>query len=245
VLRCHGDSYLGARANNEDAFGWTQPPDPAARATVGCLYVVCDGMGGHAAGEVASRVATQTCRAAYYHDDRGSDPPQRLAAAVAAANRAILAAAEAEAERRGMGSTLVALLVIGERAWVAHVGDSRAYHLRDGRLTLLTQDHLLVTAMLGLTGEAAKAHRQGHVLSRALGVAPEMPVDVTSVPWREGDRVLLCTDGLSGALMDSELAACLAAGEPKEVVAALMARARKFEADDNSTAVVVAWLPEA
>ncbi len=224
-----GGSDVGlVRPRNEDAY-LLEPP----------LFAVADGLGGHQAGEIASRVAMETLLG-----EAPSRPdPKALARAVRAANAAVMQAAEEGRGRAGMGTTLTAAMVEGTRIVIAHVGDSRAYLLEGGTLTQLTQDHSIVADMVrsgAITPETARVHPSRSVITRALGSDPNLAVDVLEVVARPGARLLLCTDGLSGMLTDDEIARILAA-EPSadEAVRRLITAANDAGGQDNITVVVV------
>jgi serine/threonine protein phosphatase PrpC len=228
------------RQNNEDAF--------AVRQDLGC-FLVADGMGGHAAGEVASRLATETVvdqLEAAGLPLREPEPTRRaLIAAVRQANRAILDEAGRNSDLHGMGTTLTALALLagGHRACLAHVGDSRAYRLRNGRLTQLTADHTWVReqVQLGrLTPAEARTHEAASVLTRALGTYPEPDPDVTATDILTGDTLLLCSDGLTTVLDDGAIAAILAQPAPTATLAAqLVAAANLAGGPDNITVIVL------
>jgi protein phosphatase len=216
------------RGGNEDAL-LIEPP----------LYAVADGMGGHRAGEIASRVALEELLA---------NAPARLdakalARAVRAANRGVIAAAAKSRTRSGMGTTLTAAMVDGPRIALAHVGDSRAYLLHDGRLERLTEDHSMVGDLIRagtLTEEEARFHPQRSVITRALGSDPNMLADVFDVEAAPGDRLLLATDGLTGMLADEYIAEILATEkDPARAVQTLVDAANRAGGYDNITVVVV------
>src|SRR5439155_14640311 len=194
-------------------------------------------MGGHRAGEVASAGAIRTLQKEAGHDT------DSLVAAVQSANRVVHAEAAANPDLSGMGTTITAMMTTHDSAQIVHVGDSRAYLLRDGRLRRLTQDHTVVDR-LAREGKIPAAevdhHPQRSVLERALGVGPEVDVDVQLLDFHLGDRLLLCTDGLTTMLEDEKIQAILR--EEKEPVAAsrrLIAEALEAGGKDNVTAVVV------
>lgn len=221
-------THRGRRANNEDAF--------VVDAELG-LYVVADGMGGAAGGEIASALVVDAM-ARTYRSMSDVDVSRALAAAIDAANRDVVARKEGPLAE--MASTVVALAVHGHRATVAHVGDSRAYLLRDGKLQKLTHDHSVAAEMQRLKGGAAHAAwaRYNHVLTRAVGIEDLCVPDITEVVILPGDTFLLCSDGVSDALSPDALVRALeAAGDTAQWVVdtALDAGAR-----DNVTAVVVA-----
>ncbi|MCW3043476.1 MAG: hypothetical protein JWL57_1634 [Actinobacteria bacterium] len=214
------------RSNNEDAY-LTAPP----------LFAVADGMGGHRAGEVASAGAIRTLQKEAGHDT------DSLVAAVQSANRAVHAEAAANPELAGMGTTITAMMTTNDAAQIVHVGDSRAYLLRDGRLRRLTQDHTVVDRLARegkIPAEEADRHPQRSVLERALGVGPEVDVDVQLLDVRPGDRLLLCTDGLTSMLNDEEIREILLTEKDPEVAArALIDAALAAGGKDNVTAVIV------
>jgi protein phosphatase len=167
----------------------------------GRLFVVADGMGGHRAGEVASLAAVEEflrCE----RENRGADPLRRLRCCLQAANRVVLKMAEGDPELRGMGTTFTVLL-LENGAYLGHVGDSRAYLLREGGLNPLTRDHSLVEKMVRegfLTPREARRHPRRNVILRALGLSVNLAADLVRVDVRPGDRILLCTDGLTSQL---------------------------------------------
>ena len=177
------------------------------------LYVVADGMGGAQAGEVASALAVEEFQRGL--PDSDADHPtaeQRLAARVRDANRRIYETAQVEREHSGMGTTLTAVYVDGADLAIAHVGDSRAYVLRGGELTRLTHDHSLVEELMRrgkLTPEQAAEHPQRSIITRALGIEPDVEVDTWTYPGRAGDVVLLCSDGLTSMIEEDQVAEVL------------------------------------
>ena len=189
-----------ARADNEDN-AYARPP----------LYVVADGMGGAQAGEVASALAVEEFRSGLVAE---GTPEQRLIERVQAANRRIYETAHRKLEHEGMGTTLTAVYLDDSNLAVAHVGDSRAYIFRDDELIRLTHDHSLVEELIRrgkLTPEQAAAHPQRSIITRALGIEPEVEVDTWTYPMRAGDVVLLCSDGLTSMIGEPQIAAVLAA----------------------------------
>lgn len=224
-----GITDLGlTRTGNEDAL-LVEPP----------LYAVADGMGGHRAGEIASRVAMQGLLAAA---PRGADA-KALGRAVRAANRAVIESAAKSRSRSGMGTTLTTAMVEGTHVVIAHVGDSRAYLLHGGRLTRITEDHSLVADLVrqgSLTEEEARFHPQRSVITRALGSDPEMPADTFELDAEPGDRLLLTTDGLTGMLPDDYIAEILLQErDPGEASEKLVEAANRAGGYDNITAIVV------
>lgn len=216
------------RTGNEDAL-LIEPP----------LYAVADGMGGHRAGEIASREALTALLA---NAPREIDA-KALARAVRAANRAVIASAAKSRTRTGMGTTLTAAMVDGTRVLVAHVGDSRAYLLHDGQLTRITEDHSMVADLVrqgSITEEDARFHPQRSVITRALGSDADMVADVFEVDACPGDRLLLATDGLTGMLPDDFIAELLSQQRsPEEAAAKLIEAANRAGGYDNITVVIV------
>ena len=212
------------RKTNEDTFE-VQPP----------LYVVCDGMGGANAGEVASGLAAETLVTRVSAGDS-------LLEAAEAANTAVFRRASANAEQAGMGTTLTAFLLEGSAARFVHIGDSRAYLLRDGGLEQVSDDHSLVGEMVRdgrLSVEEAAVHPHRSILSRALGTEAQAKIDEFTVDLLPGDVLLLCSDGLSGPVPDDALRLALTRGDPQEAAGRLVLEARRQGGPDNITAVVV------
>jgi PPM family protein phosphatase len=222
-------SDTGRQRNaNEDSF-FVRPP----------IFVVADGMGGAQAGEVASRAAADA-----FDVDLPDEPPERvLRETIRSANRTIHDLARADPSRAGMGTTLTAAVLSAEREEVAlgHVGDSRAYRLRGGRLEQLTRDHSLVEEMRRkgqLTDAQAEDHPQRSIITRALGPEPEVEPDVQTVSAAPGDVFLLCSDGLTTMLDESRIAKVLAAATSMEAaVRALVDEANRAGGRDNITAL--------
>lgn len=204
------------------------------------LWVVADGMGGHAHGDWAAHAVVQALEGVELPADFDA-AVQTVADGVHSANRRIWA--EAQRREQQMGSTVVALLVRGDRFAALWVGDSRAYLLRDDMLVPLTRDHSQVQEMVDrglIAPEDAAHHPRGHVLARAIGVGARIAVDVVADSVEPGDRFLLCSDGLSGPVVDEELRQSLSRSSPSEAVEALLAQALARGAPDNVTAIVVA-----
>ncbi len=236
ILRMAVSSDVGRRRRaNEDAF--------AVSEELG-LYLVADGMGGHSAGQVASRMAAEASEAAL-RTLRGAAASlsEKLRYAVAAANREVFGAAQSDPALSGMGTTLVALLAGSERIALAHVGDSRAYLLRGGRIRQLTDDHSLVAELVRrreISRDAARGHPHRHVLTRALGVRPSVEPDLAELSPQTGDLYLLCSDGLTGHVEDPELAEALSGARELEAVCeGLVSLANARGGEDNITVVIV------
>jgi protein phosphatase len=204
------------------------------------LFVVADGMGGAQAGEVASRLAVEPFRDGL-HDT--TDAEGALAQYARAANVSIHERSQASAEHAGMGTTLTAVYVGAEEVAIAHVGDSRAYCLRDGELLRLTDDHSLVDELIRqgkLTPEEAVEHPQRSVITRALGPEPEVEIDTRSYRARDGDVYLLCSDGLTTMVPDAQLAEILLT-QPhlRDAGEALIAAANEAGGRDNITVLLL------
>jgi protein phosphatase len=208
------------------------------------LLVVADGMGGHSGGETASQLALETIGSVFDHDFR--EPDTLLARAFRAANDEIHRAGASDPALHGMGTTGVAIL-IGPRdeGWVAHIGDSRAYRLRDGRFDQLTEDHSWIYDEIrhgSLTADEAREHPMKNVLLRSIGVGPKVEVTVTPVDLNSQDRYLLCSDGLWGEVGDREIAEVLARESPSSAVGELVGLANAHGGSDNVTVQVAALL---
>jgi serine/threonine protein phosphatase PrpC len=206
------------------------------------IFAVCDGLGGHQAGEVASDTAVHTLETAF------TEPAvDRLIEAVEAANRAIWQLAQDQPDKRGMGTTITAVAVVEQEGEdqlaLVNVGDSRGYLLRDSELTQLTEDHSLVAEMERdgrLTHEEARVHPQRAVITRALGLEPDVEIDhLELLPYR-GDRLLLCSDGLTNEVADDQIGSILRRlADPTEAAKDLVTQARANGGNDNITAVVI------
>jgi len=242
------DTIIGAktdlgcvRENNEDKLEFFQPEDEDVLALKGSFYGVADGMGGHAAGQIASEIALKTVIKTYYED---SSPTleESLRAAVQQANGLIYDAARAIAERSGMGTTLTALVVRGEEAFVAQVGDSRCYRVRKGRIEQITDDHSWVNEQVkrgALTEEEAAMSPFRNVITRSLGNAPGVDVDIFSLELESGDQFLLCSDGLSGEVNAEEIRDAMVKNAPSQAAQDLIELALERGGRDNCTVVIV------
>lgn len=216
------------RDHNEDSLVVTPP-----------LFVVADGMGGHAAGEVASEIATTVLA------EKAPKTPdaEALGRAVEDANLEIIAAAEDGRGREGMGTTCTAAILQEERLVIAQVGDSRAYLLHQGKLQQLTRDHSLVAMMVEagqLTPEEARVHPRRSVITRALGTDPSTKPDLYEIDVEAGDRLLLCSDGLYGMVEDPDIQAIMTrTADPQRCASQLVNEAIAAGGNDNVTVIVV------
>ncbi|HZI64160.1 MAG TPA: Stp1/IreP family PP2C-type Ser/Thr phosphatase [Thermoanaerobaculia bacterium] len=246
-IKACGLSDVGlTRTHNEDCFDI----DPDHH-----MYVVADGMGGHSHGEVASRIAVKAIRDfvaqtadgdttwPFAYDTRLQRHSNRLKAAVRIAHDRVLRAIRQDGTLVGMGTTVVGFLIDDDTAAVAHVGDSRAYRLRDGHLDLLTQDHTWVNEQVVagyLSEEQARAHPLKNVVTRALGGESEVVVDVKEFDLRPGDVYLLCSDGLTTMLSDEEIEKRLQASQPgDQICRSLVKDANSRGGLDNVTVVLL------
>lgn len=224
------------RQHNEDSF--------LIAHNVG-LFAVADGMGGHRAGEKASRMAVERLRDALVPPRKGATRDEvlsHLQKAMFVTGAAIFDAAQSDPDLAGMGTTLTAVLFHGARAYVAHVGDSRAYLYRDGRVQQITVDHSWVAEQVKaglLTEQEAKESRFRHIITRSVGFEREVQVDGTICPIQVGDCLLLCSDGLSNYLEEAELADVMGQHLYREVPQLLVDLANSRGGDDNITVVLV------
>lgn len=216
------------RGHNEDSFLLQAP-----------LFVVSDGMGGHAAGEVASSITVETVGA----KAPGTADDVLLGAAVESANLSVIEAAEQGIGKPGMGCTATAVIIEKNKMAVAHVGDSRAYVLREGTLVRVTHDHSYVEELVDsgqITADEARTHPSRSIITRALGSDPDMYADHFSLEVTDGDRIILCSDGLSSMVPDSEIESlAVSSATPQQAADNLVAAALTAGGADNVTVVVV------
>jgi PPM family protein phosphatase len=233
-LQPFGVTHAGkVRQNNEDALLVGEGEDET-------LFVVADGIGGFEAGEVASSLAVDVLK--------DLQPDEPFKAAIGEANRRIVAAGRGDEKLSGMGTTVVAIRFGGTQgepvAEVAHVGDSRAYLMRGGDMNPITEDHSLVAELVrsgDLTRDQAAEHPQKNLITRALGADEEVDVDTATLPIEAGDRIMLCSDGLSDMVSEAGISEILADSpdDPERAARALLAAALDAGGNDNITIVVV------
>jgi protein phosphatase len=241
-MRSAGDSHIGKiRTTNEDAL--------IVEPRLG-LYAVLDGMGGANAGDVASQLARDVIRDFVHQCRTKLSPRELLETAIAAGSAAVWGEAQRHRDRHGMGTTVVAcLLADAQRVVIGHVGDSRAYLWRDGRLQALTRDHTIVEELVDrglLSAEEAERHPYKNVLSRNLGAKPETRVDCLELELRPGDRLLLCSDGLYGYASADAIQYVVGSGDaPEHVARDLIDLALRGGGGDNVSALVVEAPPAA
>lgn len=229
------------RELNEDSVCFVRP-ESTEDAGKGALLVVADGMGGHAAGEVASQKTVEEVPARYFASDKA--PDVALREAVEAANAAIFRAAQADSALRGMGTTCTCLLVRDDLAWCAHVGDSRLYLVRGGAIYQMSEDHSAVGEMVKrglLRPEEARGHPQGNVILRALGTQPRVEVALWNEPFplRAGDLWIGCSDGLSDLVEDAEILRAVTEQDAHAAGQSLIELAKSRGGHDNISVALV------
>lgn len=229
----YGESRIGlVRSVNEDSFYISEKGD---------IMAVADGMGGYVGGEIASRTAVKSV--AYYFSNYTYTSAGQLEKAIAYANDCILSKITIDPALQGMGTTLTVVTVVGDKAYWGHVGDSRIYLYSRGQLRQISTDHTVIHDLMEghrITADEAQSHPQKHVLTRAVGVDKDMPVDSGTVTVTKGDCILLCSDGLTGCLDEREIATYLkhAAGKERQTVKSLFARIYDEGAPDNATVII-------
>jgi serine/threonine protein phosphatase PrpC len=232
-----------ARENNEDKFDFYEPDEEPLLAARGSVYLVCDGMGGHNAGQIASELAAKQFLHAYYH--LGGTAQEAARHAILQAHHYIAEMASKIPSRYGMGTTLTALILKQDEGILAHVGDSRCYRLREGVFEQLSRDHTLVARLVEqgiITPEQAKYHPQRNVIRQAVGVAdPSEPLepDIETFALQAGDLYLLCSDGLTDMVDDAEIEAILRDEPPTRAAWRLVDRALANGGRDNITVALV------
>ena len=221
------------RPQNEDSVHCKHP-----------LYVVADGLGGHAAGEVASALVVDRLREITLADDVSAEQAQQdLAEAVRDANRQIHRSATEDPEHAGMGTTVTAAVAVGDKLCFAHVGDSRGYLFRDGKLQQITEDHTPVQRAVRagvISADEALRHPSRHVLAQAVGLDVDVDVDTPVVEMQAGDRIVMCTDGLTDPVPDGDMQRLLAGFDaPQAAVDGLIKAALNGGGPDNVTLIVI------
>lgn len=194
------DSRIGGRKENQDSAGIKE-------TQLGYLVVVCDGMGGMQGGSTASQLAVKTILETVASADKQSNPSMTLIKAIRNANMAIIEEGQKNPELQGMGTTVTALLLTDYSAITAYIGDSRIYQLRDGKKIFRTFDHSMVFEMVKkkvISEEQARLSAQSNVILKALGINPDIEIEITERPYQKGDKFILCTDGFWGAMPEEE-----------------------------------------
>lgn len=229
------------RSRNEDALGYQLLTDDGSRA----FLAVADGMGGHAGGDVASDIAIKACRRSVEAClALGDSPLTAIRQAVEAANEAILQAQIEAPDTQGMGTTLTAALVWGDRIYIGHCGDSRAYLIRTGESVQLTSDHSVVGELMRngrITADEAMTHPQRNLITQALGMRDGLVVETIDVSWQPGDVLLLCTDGLSTLVRAQEVQAQTQAPDFSGLAQRLVDLANARGGPDNITVLAARW----
>jgi len=253
-IRSAGLSDIGRRRkSNEDSFAISED---------GTLFIVADGMGGHAAGEVASRLAVESIERHISGTDPRKEPTipasfrspgideaslpvpaRRVLNAIRLANQEIVRSVRKDSSMRGMGTTVVIAYVSGTRAYIGSVGDSRAYVVRDRQLRQLTSDHTLVNEQVragALSSQEARHHPARNILTRAVGSQEEVEADLVELDLKPGDILLLCSDGLTTMAEDADILKTLLAhpDDPEAASRALVDLANERGGDDNVTVVL-------
>ncbi len=234
-----GNTHTGmARSNNEDAYGIF--PDMS-------VYIIADGLGGHAGGEVASKMAVDVIRSEIASATTGAEIQNVIEWAIQAANSSILLKAEKNGKLHGMGTTVVVVAIRADKAIVAHVGDSRCYLIRDNIITQVTRDHTVVEEYIRiglLTPKDALYHPSRHMLSRAVGTEGVASADFESISLQTGDTLLLCTDGLTNMLPDKEIlqTVCELRPDADNITGRLIELANNSGGIDNITVITACML---
>lgn len=233
------------RQVNEDSMVSLIPEDPQVMAKKGALFIVADGLGGHTAGDVASEMAVNTVKDAYYSDEN-DEVSASLLQAMQRANSAIYQMNQSKnpppEKDKMMGTTCVAAVLLGGTVYVANVGDSRAYIVRGDQVIQISQDHSMVAEQVRaglLTPQQAREHPESNLIYRCLGEKADVEVDLFSEVVQEDDLLVLCTDGLSKLVSDEELQEIVQQFGPQESVYHLVERANEHGGPDNITAIVV------
>ena len=230
-----------SRHLNEDYVDYRVPSDEAQRGLKGSIFVVADGMGGHLAGEVASKEAVKKVVEEYYADP-SPEPGESLSRAIGAANHLVHEHASSDPTKSGMGTTLVAAVIIGSNVYIANVGDSRAYGINKEKSTQITRDHSWVEEQIEagiLTRERAQKHPQRNVITRALGRRQTVDADLFEGKLLTGDALLLCTDGVCGPLAADQMAQAVRSLPPSRAAAQLVSQAGAEGGKDNASALIV------
>lgn len=227
-------SKIGGRSENQDHFAFAATP-------VGYLIVVCDGMGGGPGGQTASTLATDTIVASVKAAAADASKPDTLIKAVTAANKELRDTIITHPHLKGMGTTCVCVLITGKDAFIAHVGDSRCYVLRKGKIAFRTADHSQVGNLVAegkITEEQARISPYSNIITRAIGIADNVETEIDHVTLRDGDRIALMTDGIWGTMPQQTLVAELSISTADKIVATLPDRIDangKTKAADTTT----------
>jgi PPM family protein phosphatase len=230
------------RSHNEDSVASVVPQDSQVLAQKGALFIVADGMGGFNKGEVASNLVIQKV-SDYYYQDASTDIGASLVQAIRQANLALRQHIETQEEAvKLMGTTCIAAILHDATVYIANIGDSRAYIVREDQAQQISQDHSWVAEQVRLgtlTREEARTHEKRNIITRCIGTEDNVEIDLFTEPVQDGDILVLCTDGLTNVVRDEELAAIVTQYNSQESTARLIALANENGGPDNITAVVV------
>jgi PPM family protein phosphatase len=229
------------RTNNEDSARFIRSSSPNVRRQKGFLAIVADGMGGHAAGEVASKMAVETVAQSYYARDESVE--DSLVFALSKANKDIWQKANSDTHKKGMGTTCTAVVIRDKNIYIAHVGDSRAYLYQNGRLIQLSTDHTYVQNLVNqgvITAEEADKHPDRNILTRAMGTNQKVEIDILTTPqhFEDGNRLMLCSDGLYDYLSNDEIASFMVVSRLNEAAQQMIDLAKKRGGHDNITVLL-------
>ncbi|MFC1812985.1 Stp1/IreP family PP2C-type Ser/Thr phosphatase [Thermodesulfobacteriota bacterium] len=230
------------KKENQDYHAYFSPED-GRKNNKGILLAVADGMGGRMGGAIASRITVDNLMEAYYKDMSGNIP-ESLKQAFLKANEAVIAKGQADEELKGMASTLVAVVFKNDKMYHANVGDSRGYLIDENRISQFTEDHSFVASLIkagAITEEEALNHPEGHIITRAIGLGPELQVDTsqTHTKVKKGQYILLCCDGLWGVVSNDEILNTVHKHRAPDVVCEkLVEKANKNGGPDNITVIV-------
>lgn len=241
MIEAWGFTDRGAvRPENQDCFYLKQHGDDLLAA------IVCDGMGGHRAGNVASALAVDVASAyleSLTDEELAETPSEHLTRGLNLSNEAVFRRSNQEQEYAGMGTTMVSVIIAGDTAHILNIGDSRAYRIHNGEIYKVTRDHSVVEDMVRrgeITADEARVHPQKNLITRALGSMAKARGDLYDVSWESGDYFLLCSDGLSNTLTDQELLYEILHGGSRDTCCKrLLAQALNRGAADNVTAVLI------
>lgn len=230
------------RTNNEDNARFIRPSNGTVRRDKGFLAILADGMGGHSAGEIASQMAVDIIGQTYFA--RPESAEESLFLAFTRANRAIWMAASKNEKQRGMGTTCTCLAICNNQLFLAHVGDSRAYLLKKGQLTMLSKDHTYVQSLVDqgvISANEARVHPDKNILTRAMGTHNKVDIDVEAIQQNleADDRILLCSDGLYDYLNDDEIARYMLNPNLGNAARAMIELAKQRGGHDNITVLLL------
>jgi len=243
-IEVSAESDIGClRKNNEDSFGYWEPEDDDEFQRKGRVAVVADGMGGYEGGQEASRLAVEALLCVY-RDFAGDDPQQALVAGLQAAHDGIRNYASAHPALQGMGTTCTAVAIVEDALYYVHVGDTRLYLIRDGKIRQVTRDHSYVGRLVEagmISREEAETHPQRNILTAAVGTADELTMDSPGRPerLRSEDVLVLCSDGLWGMVHDHEILGALREQSAERAGRDLIALAKERGGPDNITVTIL------